>query len=369
MTDTYSGYNEHDEDSKHNEHIENNQFGLESFDAFDLNNLSFISSNLIKTVEFHRGFKDFSLDSPNNYYLYTGRGPSMGSFHIGHLLGLEFILEFQKYIKSKIYYMISDDEKIFRDKISDDEMKSNVVNTVLQLNRLGFNESNTNININSHGLNAEQYQLVIKLMSMTTLNKLEHIFGKKENVGEYFYVFVQMMPCFIEKDKQCIIIAGKDQDPFFRLARDLAKRLGLPSPIIIYTKNVPGLDGSEKMSTSVMASNPIYISDSEKTIKNKINSIKKVGTGTLDELFESGANLQLDVPFRMIELFDKNQANVTLIKKYYQKAQLVCDPDVELIKLLVGEKGLKIRDNMMVITTFGVRTYLSNLLIKVLLNY
>lgn len=348
---------------------EYNHFGLELFDENDLNNLSFIPSNLIKTVEFHRGFKDFDSKLPEKYYLYTGRGPSMGSFHIGHLLGLEFILEFQKYIKNKIYFMISDDEKIFRDKISDIEMKSNVTNTIDQLSKIGFNSSNTNINVNSYGLSAEQYQLVIKLMSLTTLNKLEHIFGKKDNVGEYFYVFIQMMPCFIEKDKQCIIIAGKDQDPFFRLARELAKRLGVQSPIIIYTKNVPGLDGSDKMSTSVITSNPIFMSDSEIIIKNKVNLIKKVGAGTLDELFDSGANLELDVPFKLIELFDKNESNVKLIKKYYEKAQPVCNTEIELIKSLVGQKGFKIRDDLVVITTFGVRTYLSNLLVNLISKY
>lgn len=163
----------------YDEFDENNKFGLELFDKSDLDKLSFIPCNFIKTVEFYRGFKDFNPNTPDKYYLYTGRGPSMGSFHIGHLLGLEFILEFQKYIKNKIYFMISDDEKIFRDKISEVEMESNVTNTVNQLKKIGFNELNSNINVNSRGLSAEQYQLIIKLMSLTTLNKLEHIFGKK----------------------------------------------------------------------------------------------------------------------------------------------------------------------------------------------
>lgn len=353
----------------YDEFDENNKFGLELFDKSDLDKLSFIPCNFIKTVEFYRGFKDFNPNTPDKYYLYTGRGPSMGSFHIGHLLGLEFILEFQKYIKNKIYFMISDDEKIFRDKISEVEMESNVTNTVNQLKKIGFNELNSNINVNSRGLSAEQYQLIIKLMSLTTLNKLEHIFGKKDNVGEYFYVFVQMMPCFIEKDKQCIIIAGKDQDPFFRLARELAKRIGLPAPIIIYTKNVPGLDGSDKMSTSVPATNPIFMSDTENIIKNKVTAIKKVGAGTLDELFERGSNLEKDVPFKLIELFDKNEINVRLVKKYYQKAHLINNDELELVKVLVGEKGCKFRNDLMVITTFGIRTYLSNLLVNLLGKY
>lgn len=352
--------------------MSNNQFGLESFEDLDLDKLTFVPINLISTLEFHRGFKEFNVETPEKYYLYTGRGPSFGSFHIGHLLGLNLILEFQKFIKNKIYFMISDDEKMIRDKISTEEMFPNVENTIKQLNKIGFNKDNTIININSYGLDAEQYQLIIKLMSLTTLNQLEHIFGKKNNIGEYFYVFVQLMPCFIEESKQCIIIAGKDQDPFFRLARDLAKRLGRPSPIIIYTKNVPGLDGLDKMSTSIQSTNPIFISDDERTIRNKVSSIKQVGAGTLDELFVKGANLELDIPFRLIELFDKNKFNVELIKKYYQSAQKFNkDMDgglMEMLELLVGKKGYKIRDNFIVITTFGIRTYLSNLLVKIITN-
>lgn len=345
----------------------NNSFGLDIFNEEDFRKLSFLPKNLIKILEYHRGLKDFDISNPNKYYLYTGRGPSIGSFHIGHLLGLNLILEFQKFLKNKIYFMISDDEKMLRDKISNENMALNVKNTINQLNQVGFNESNTNINVNSLGLNAEQYQLVIKLMSLTTLNQLEHIFGKKDNVGEYYYVFVQMMPCFIEKDKQCIIIAGKDQDPFFRLARDLAKKIGRPCPIIIYTKNVPGLDGSEKMSTSLPSSIPIFISDDEKTIKNKVSSIKIVGAGTLDELFDKGCNLELDIPFKLIELFDDNDYNVKLLKQYYEKSHYILKKDeINVIESLVGNKGYKIRENKVVITTFGIRTYLTTLLINLL---
>lgn len=349
---------------------ENNHFGLETFSETNIKKLSFLSDNLIKIIECHRGFNDFDINNLDKYYLYTGRGPSMDSFHIGHLLGLELILEFQKYIGSKIYFMIADDEKMIRDKIKICEMKKNVDNTIKQLEKIGFNDSNTNIKINSNGIDNIQYQLLIKLMSLVTLNKLEHIFGKKDNVGEYFYVFVQLLPCFIE-NKQCIIIAGKDQDPFFRLARELATKMSFNPPIIIYTKNVPALDGSDKMSSSSISSIPIFLTDKEQEIKNKIFMIKKVGAGTLDELFEQGANLQIDIPYKLIELFDKNKMNVDIIKKYYEKAQNICDceTDIEIINSLVGDKGIKIKNNLVVITTFGVRTYLTKVIIDVIKKY
>lgn len=348
---------------------ETNHFGLETMDEIDKNKLMFLPSNLINIIEFHRGLKDFNNNNLNNYYLYTGRGPSNNSFHIGHLLGLELILEFQKYLQNKIFFMISDDEKMMRDKITENEMKNNIENTIKQLNKIGFNENNTEIQINSDGLQQKQYKLLIKLINMVTLNKLEHIFGKKNNVGEYFYVFIQLLPCFIDINKQCIIIAGKDQDPFFRLAREIALKINYKPPIIIYTKNVPSLDGGDKMSTSIISSIPIFLSDNEEQIKNKIFMIKKVGAGSLDELFNNGCNLDIDIPYKLIELFDKNEFNVDLIKKYYQKAQNNYEKDIEVIKSLVSNKGYKIKDNFLVITTFGVRTYLTKVIIDIIKKF
>lgn len=249
--------------------MDSNNFGLESIDAEDIAKLTFIPKNLLSTIESHRGLKQFDSSKPEQYYLYTGRGPSLGSLHIGHLLGLNFILEFRKYIKGKIYFMIADDEKMLRDKISQSDMDLHVENTLIQLYMAGFESENTYIRINSNGLTEKEYKIVIELMKLVTTHDLHKIFGEKEYIGDHLTVFIQMMPCFIEEDKHCIIIAGIDQDPFFRLARSLAKKMGRPSPIIIYTKNVPGLDGSNKMSTSMPESIPIFIADSEEVIRKK----------------------------------------------------------------------------------------------------
>ncbi len=40
-------------------------------------------------IEFERGFDSFDNTNLSQYYLYTGRGPSRDTLHIGHLLGLE----------------------------------------------------------------------------------------------------------------------------------------------------------------------------------------------------------------------------------------------------------------------------------------
>ena len=211
---------------------------------------------------------------------------------------------------------------------------------------------------------------MIKLMTILNVELLNNIFGTKSNIGELFYVAYQLMPCFIDKNKQCIIVAGEDQDPFFRLARDIAHKLQCKPPIIIYTINFPGLDGSDKMSTSVPETIPIFIGDSQEIVKNKVSKIKKVGAGTLDELFENGADLTIDVPFKLIEFLESDIDRLELIKQAYTVGLFECDENnsnnINQLKQIkeIPEKAIITKNNKTMITTHGIRSYLTYLLIK-----
>jgi tryptophanyl-tRNA synthetase len=239
--------------------------------------------------------------------------------------------------------MIADDEKIFRDDIEFDTMEKNVQNTIAQLNSLGFLPTNTDFSINSKDNDLYRKSIINKLMNLISIDKMNKVFGKKDNIGEYFYVCEQLMPCFLYKDKQCIVIAGEDQDPFFRLAREMALKMKCKEPIILYTKSVPGLDG-EKMSTSGKTA-PIFINDSLKIIEDKIKKFTIVGAGTLAELFILGANLDKDVPYQIIKMFDTNQDNVRLIAKAYTKG-LTEEEEIIKLKQIIGEKYIKKGDDL-----------------------
>ena len=175
----------------------------------------------------------------------------------------------------KLFFMLSDDEKFLRDGIN---LVHFAVDTIKQLKQLGFNESNTQFNINSEGMTKEFYIMALKISRVINQNTLNNSFGTKSNIGEMFYPIIQMVPCFLFS-KQCIVIAGEDQDPFFRLARDVARKLKLLPPIILYTINVPGLNGSQKMSTSIPESKPIFLTDTIERITEAVNKISIVGAG------------------------------------------------------------------------------------------
>lgn len=346
-----------------------NNFGLQSFTEEHMNKLKQIPINLLRQVVYHRSFDEFDEKKLDAYYLYSGRGPSNSSFHIGHLQSLMFLLEFQKILQSKIYFMISDDEKIMRDNICFEDMNKHVLSTIQQLRKIGFTDENTDIRINTNGLNSKEYKLIVELMNSFSMNTLNHVFGEKNNIGEYFYVFYQMMPCFLDKNKQCIIIAGIDQDPFFRLARDVAEKLGYKKPIVLYIKNVMGLDGSEKMSTSQPETLPIFITDTLEEIKQKIMKVKHVGAGTLDELFLNGANLEQDTLVKLIRIFESKEDNINLLEEAYTIRLLKNSEKHNNLKLLVEDKCIKIRNDDVMITTQGMRIYLINLLYGIIKDF
>ncbi len=339
-------------------------FGLKMFNEQDLGTIRSlgIAHNHISILTYHRGFDtvDFSSDT---YFIYTGRGPSKAEFHIGHLPALKLCLELQKHLTEKIEFMIADDEKIFRDGIDINTMTENVNATLKQLGALGFNSTNTHFRINSDGFSSSEYEILISIMRIVSINTLNHIFGEKQNLGEYFYPLVQILPCF-SKSRKCIIVAGIDQDPFFRLARDIARRLNYHPPVIIYTKSVPGLDGSAKMSTSVPSSLPIFLGESNNSVSEKISKIKVVGAGSLDELFEKGADLTKDVPYRLLTIFDSNIQNVELITKAYTLG-LTASEDILALQSIIDSKGIKQRNQKVMLTSFGIRTYLTTVLTNV----
>jgi tryptophanyl-tRNA synthetase len=337
------------------------RFGLSTFTESDREKLPMVNQRLLSLVEYHRGFEDYN--NNQEYFLYTGRGPSQGSFHIGHLLSLRLIKNLGTELKIETFFMIADDEKILRDSIDKETMDMNVTKTIEQLNMIGFTNDNTKFHINTQHIGPKEYQIMLKLMSLLSVEQLKNIFGNKDNIGEYFYTFYQLVPCFLYPEKQCIVVCGLDQDPFFRLARYLAKRIGYKPPIVLYVKSVPGLDGSEKMSTSNPASNPIFINDSYEIIKNKIFSIKKVGAGTLNELFDKGANLEEDTLIQLARLFEDDSNMLKLVEDYYSQGR---PEGTKLLEDIVPEKGFVTRNGKTMITTFGVRHYLLHIINKVL---
>lgn len=61
------------------------------------------------------------------------------------------------------------------------------------------------------------------------------------------------------------------QDPYFRMTRDIAPRLGFHKPAIIHSSFFPALQGPQSKMSSSDPTSSIFLTDSMATIKQKVS--------------------------------------------------------------------------------------------------
>lgn len=232
----------------------------------------------------HRDF-DFLLshiESGKNFALYTGRGSS-GHTHIGHLVPWQFTKWLQDKFQSDLYFQITDDEKYLLKPLKQDYETTTqyAYENALDILAVGFDPEHTKLIIDSQAGPKFRY-LATKIAARTTFSTVKAVFGfdSSTNIGMVFHPAMQSAPCFypsvIEGKKIPVLIpAGIDQDPYWRIARDVADRLGYYKPIALHSEFIPGLGKGGKMSASIPNST-IFTTD---TLKQASKKVKRAITG------------------------------------------------------------------------------------------
>lgn len=96
-------------------------------------------------------------------------------------------------------------------------------------------------------------------------------------MGKIHYVSVQSVTAFAttfphifgpdhEKNAKIpsLIPCAIDQDPYFRVCRDVAPKLGYPKPALIQAKFFPALQGPGSKMSSSIESSAIFMNDTQK---------------------------------------------------------------------------------------------------------
>ncbi len=211
----------------------------------------------------------------NKFYLYTGRGPS-GHTHLGHLIPWMFTKWLQEKFDVKLYFQMTDDEKfLFKDSLSLEDTKSFAYENALDVIALGFDPKKTYIFLNTE-YSKTLYREALKVAKHITFSTAKATFGfsNDSNVGQIFFTSMQAAPAFFESVKEgknvpCLIPLAVDQDPHFRVARDVMPKLGYYKPAIIHSKFMPGLGPGGKMSASDPDS-AIFTIDNPAVVEKKI---------------------------------------------------------------------------------------------------
>ncbi|KAI5082257.1 hypothetical protein GOP47_0002000 [Adiantum capillus-veneris] len=299
----------------------------------------------------HREF-DKILDSYENgdkFYLYTGRGPSSEALHLGHLVPFLFTKYLQDAFKVPLVIQLTDDEKCIWKNISVEESRRLARENAKDIIACGFDITRTFIFCDFDYVGGNFYQNMVRIAKCVTLNQARGIFGftGEDHIGKVSFPPVQAAPSFPtsfphlfgeKRDIHCLIPCAIDQDPYFRMTRDVAPRIGFHKPALIESLFFPALQGeSGKMSASDPNS-AIYVTDSLKDIKNKINKYAFSGGGaTIEEHRKNGANLEVDVPVKYLTFFLEGDEELAQIKQEYGTGRMLTgEVKGRLIEVLSG---------------------------------
>nr|QBK91794.1 MAG: tryptophanyl-tRNA synthetase [Pithovirus LCPAC304] len=313
------------------------------------------------------------IEAGGDCYIYTGRGPSSSSLHIGHLIPFLFAKYLQEAFNALLVIQITDDEKfLFRD-LTLEEVQRNAVENIKDILSLGFDFKKTFIFMNT-GYMGSMYPTVLQVQKCITANQVKAVFGFKmgdeeesDSIGKIAFPAIEIAPCFSScfptydiskrKDVMCVVPCAIDQDPFFRMARDIAPRLGYPKPVIIHSKFIPALNGMVgKMSASIQNS-AIFLSDTPKQIQKKIGRAFSGGQDTAEEHRRLGGNLKVDIAYQYLRIFDLESTEEELEKvaEDYRKGTLLSgqmkkktiDVLTDLTKRLQSARSLKVNQKFL----------------------
>lgn len=268
----------------------------------------------------------------NKFFLYTGRGPS-GPIHLGHLGTWMFTKWLQDKFDAELWFQFTDDEKfLFKDKPFE-EIKKWTYENMLDVIALGFNPKKTHFIVDTENANL-LYPIAIKFAKKITFSTVKAAFGmtNENNIGQIFYTSMQAAPAVLpsvlkQKNIPCLIPLAVDQDPHFRVARDVYPKLGYYKPSIIHGMFLPPLSGvSGKMDSSGDEdSNSILTTDSPEKVKIKINKYAfSGGQATKEEHRKNGGNPDVDVCFQYLRmLLEEDDAKLKQIYEDYKSGKML----------------------------------------------
>ncbi|MHA1300803.1 MAG: tryptophan--tRNA ligase, partial [Candidatus Helarchaeota archaeon] len=234
-------------------------------------------------------------EKEGNFFLYTGRGPSGGT-HLGHLMPWIFTKWLQDKFKVDLWFQMTDDEKFyFKREIELKDSNYYARDNALDVIALGFDEKKTHI-FSDIEISSHMYPISALIAKRITFSmvKASFGFGNDANLGQIFYTCMQAVPAILpsilaKKNIPCLIPHAIDQDPHFRLTRDVVSKLGYYKPASIHCIFLPGLAKGGKMSASIKES-AIFTTDTPKDVKKKVNRAFTGGAASVAEQRENGGN-------------------------------------------------------------------------------
>lgn len=324
------------------------KFGVDLINDNLLNRIKKIAKGklhplLSRNVFFAHRELNLILDDYENgkpFYLYTGRGPS-GKMHIGHLLPFTFTLWLQRVFNVDLVIQLTDDEKFLIGGKQKSEIEKFTNENILDIISLGFDPKKTHI-IGDYKSAKTLYYYATDVARHITVSTIKAVFGvnDSDNIGKVFFPSMQIVPAFLlsavsKKKMRCLIPYAIDQDPYFRVARDVLPKLGYYKPSAIISKFLPALQGNSAKMSSSKEESAIFLDDSREQVRKKLMKYAfSGGRDTLEEQRKYGANPDVDFAFLEYSFLEEDQNNVEKIYQDYKSGRILSGE----MKVIAAEK-------------------------------
>ncbi len=286
----------------------------------------------------------------------TGDRPT-GKLHLGHFVGsLRRRVELQNTGDfSKIFVMIADAQALTDNADNPEKVRQNVIEVALDYLSVGIDPTKTTIFIQTQV--PELCELAFYYMNLVTVSRVQRnptvkteikMRNFEQSIPVGFFCYPVSQASDITAFKATTVPVGEDQAPMIELTREIVNRFNniygptLVEPEILLPDNaacmrLPGTDGKAKMSKSL--GNCIYLSDTPKEVKKKVNSMY---TDPEHLTIDSPGHLEGNAPFIYLDAFCRDEhfakylpdyANLDEMKAHYTRGGL---GDGTVKKLLIN---------------------------------
>jgi len=283
---------------------------------------------MCKTIGFCGIIKIMSKDSK---IVLTGDRPT-GKLHLGHFVGsIQNRLKLQNEA-DKSFYMIADVQGLTDNANNPEKIRDNLIEVALDNLACGLDPKKTTMFIQSQV--PEIAELTVLFLNLVTVARLKRNptvksemkdKGYGEDVPAGFLAYPISQAADILFAHSNLIPVGDDQlpvieqvneivDSFNRFYGETFKKV---KPLVGDTPRLMGTDGNSKMSKSL--NNGIYLSDSLEDISKKVISMY---TDPKHIHVEDPGNVEGNVVFTYLDIFDSNKTELESLKEQYRKGGL-----------------------------------------------
>lgn len=264
----------------------------------------------------------------------TGDRPT-GKLHIGHYVGsLRERVKMQESGEYDPFIMIADQQALTDNARDPEKIRRSLTEVALDYLAVGLDPAKSTLFVQSQI--PALAELNLYYLNLVTVSRLERNPTVKAEIQQKnfnrsipagFFTYPVSQTADITAFKANLVPVGDDQEPMLEQAREIVRTFNsiygevLVEPEGVFPPKgqgrIPGLNGNAKMSKSL--GNAIYLSDDEDTLKKKVMSMY---TDPNHIHVEDPGQVEGNVVFTYLDIFDKDTAKVQELKDHYRHGGL-----------------------------------------------